>query len=61
MTPLGNLKSIRPDENLSTVLKMLVQNDINQVPVISDNNIIGMVARDNIIGFVNTMAELGGR
>ena len=61
MTPLGNLKSIRPDENLSTVLKMLVQNDINQVPVISDNNIIGMVARDNIIGFVNTMAELSGR
>ncbi len=61
MTPLGNLKSVRPDENLSAVLKMLVQNDINQVPVIADNNIIGMVARDNIIGFVNTMAELGGR
>lgn len=58
MTPLERLKYVKPDEDLSTVLQTMAQNDINQVPVVQDSNIIGMVARDNIIGFINVMGEL---
>jgi len=58
MTPLHDLKAIQPDENLNAVLQMLVQNDINQVPVIRDNNIVGMVSRDNIINFISVRSEL---
>ena len=59
MTPLDRIKSVKPNEDLSTVLQILAQNDINQVPVLQDNNIIGMVARDNIIAFINIRGELG--
>jgi Zn-dependent protease/predicted transcriptional regulator len=58
MTPLERLKYVKPDEDLSTVLQTMAQNDINQVPVVQDSSIIGMVARDNIIGFINVMGEL---
>jgi Zn-dependent protease/CBS domain-containing protein len=60
MTPLQSLKSVQPNEDLNTVLKTLVQNDINQVPVISNNDIVGMVSRDNIVNFISARSELGG-
>ena len=58
MTPLNSLKSVSPNEDLNTVLQMMAQDDINQVPVIYEGKIVGMVGRDNIINFVNTRAEL---
>jgi Zn-dependent protease/CBS domain-containing protein len=58
MTPLDSLKSVEPNENLNTVMQMMTQNDINQVPVIHEGKIVGMIGRDNIINFVNTRAEL---
>ncbi len=58
MTPLAKLKSVSPDADLNTVFQMLVDNDINQVPVIAGDNIVGMVARDNIINFINIRSEL---
>jgi Zn-dependent protease len=60
MTPLENLKSVKPDEDLNTVMKTLTQNDINQVPVIHDKNIVGMVARDSVLNFINLRAQLAG-
>ena len=58
MTPLGSLKSVGPDEDLNAVLKIIAQDDINQVPVIYQGKIVGVVGRDNIINFINTRAEL---
>jgi Zn-dependent protease/CBS domain-containing protein len=59
MTPLGGLKSVRPDEDLSTVLHILVENDINQIPVVQDNIIIGLIGRDNILAYIGARNELG--
>lgn len=59
MTPIHSLKSVSPDEDLSTVMQILSRDDINQVPVIQDDNVIGIVARDNIISFINVRGELG--
>ena len=60
MTPLDNLKWVRPNEDLSSVLQILTEDDVNQVPVAEDNgNIVGMVARDNLLSFINVHSELG--
>jgi Zn-dependent protease/predicted transcriptional regulator len=60
MTPLAKLKSVPPDEDLNSVLRILAQHDINQVPVVHEDQIVGMVSRDNLIAFINTKRELGG-
>jgi Zn-dependent protease/predicted transcriptional regulator len=58
MTPLDKLKSVSPKEDLNTVLQILAENDINQVPVVQDGTIIGMVARDSIINFIHVKSQL---
>jgi Zn-dependent protease/CBS domain-containing protein len=59
MTPFDKLKWVRPDEELSSVFRILTGNDINQVPVVQDNQIVGMVTRENLLNFVNIRSGLG--
>jgi Zn-dependent protease len=59
MTPFDKLKWVRPDEELSSVLRILTQDNINQVPVVQDNKIIGMVTRENLLNFVHVRSRLG--
>jgi CBS domain-containing protein len=59
MTPFANLKSVSPDEDLATVLKILTGQNINQLPVVKDGNIVGMIARDNLLSFISVRSELG--
>jgi Zn-dependent protease/predicted transcriptional regulator len=57
MTSLDSMKSVGPNEDLNTVMQLMAQHDINQLPVISEGKVVGMIGRDNIINFVNTRAE----
>jgi Zn-dependent protease/CBS domain-containing protein len=59
MTPLDKLKSVHPDEELSSVFRILTENDINQVPVVQDSQIVGMITRENLLNFVNIRSGLG--
>lgn len=59
MTPFDKLKWVRPDEELSSVLRILTEDNINQVPVVQDNTIVGMVSRENLLNFVNIRNRLG--
>jgi Zn-dependent protease len=59
MTPFDKLRWVRPDEELSSVLRILTEDNINQVPVVEDNKIIGMVSRENLLNFVNIRSRLG--
>lgn len=59
MTPFDKLKWVRPDEELSSILQILTQDNINQVPVVEDNRIVGMVSRENLLNFVNIRSGLG--
>jgi len=59
MTPFNTLKAVGPNEDLSVVLKILTEDDINQVPVVENQNIIGMIGRDNLLAFINIRSELG--
>jgi Zn-dependent protease/CBS domain-containing protein len=59
MTPFDKLKWVRPDEELSSVMRILAEDNINQVPVVQDNKIIGMVTRENLLNFVHVRSRLG--
>jgi len=59
MTPFDKLRWVRPDAELSSVLRILTEDNINQVPVVEDNKIIGMVSRENLLNFVNIRSRLG--
>jgi len=59
MTPFDKLKWVRPDEELSSVLRTLTEDNINQVPVVQDSEIVGMVSRENLLNFVNIRSKLG--
>jgi Zn-dependent protease/predicted transcriptional regulator len=59
MTPFENLKWVRPDTDLSNVLRILTEDDINQVPVVQDHNVVGMISRDNILSFIDIRSGLG--
>lgn len=58
MTPFANLKSVGPDEDLTTALRILTEQNVNQLPVVKDGNIIGMIARDNLLSFITVRSEL---
>jgi len=59
MTPLDSLKSVSLNEDLSTVLRIMAEEDVNQVPVVEGSNIVGMIARDNLLAFISVRGELG--
>ena len=59
MTPFDKLKSVPPTEDLSSVLRLMTESDINQVLVIDNGSIVGVIGRDNLLGFINIRAELG--
>ncbi len=58
MTTWENIRTVSPNESLVTVLKIMAEDDINQIPVVQDHNIMGMIGRDNLISFINVRGEL---
>jgi Zn-dependent protease/predicted transcriptional regulator len=52
MKPIDKLKQVTPDEDLSTVLNILTQENLNHVPVMVDGQVVGMVTRENLLNFV---------
>jgi Zn-dependent protease/predicted transcriptional regulator len=59
MTPFEKLKWVKPEEDLASVMQILTQDDINQVPVVQDSAIVGVVSRDNLLSFVHVRGALG--
>jgi Zn-dependent protease len=59
MTPIDKLRQARPDDDLSSIMYILMEKNVNQVPVLHDNNIVGMVWRDSLLTFVHLRSELG--
>jgi Zn-dependent protease/CBS domain-containing protein len=59
MTPFDKLKCVRPDDDLSSAMRLMNVEGITQVPVVEDGNIVGMVTRDRLLNFIDTRAKLG--
>jgi len=59
MMPFKKLKQIRPDEDLASVMSILTQEEINQLPVVEGDNIVGIISRENLLSFINIRDKLG--
>ena len=59
MIPRGELKTVRPDEDLNSVFERMVEEDVNQFPVMDDGRLAGMIARDNVLNFIRLRTEMG--
>ncbi|MBE0415357.1 MAG: site-2 protease family protein [Dehalococcoidia bacterium] len=58
MTPVENLKMVRPGDDAISVLERMDEENLNQVTVVREGRIIGMVLRDNLIRFTQRLREL---
>jgi Zn-dependent protease/CBS domain-containing protein len=58
MVPLDRLKTVRPDDALTTILERMGAEDVNQFPVLEGERFVGMVSRDTLLSFLRTRAEL---
>jgi Zn-dependent protease/predicted transcriptional regulator len=59
MTPATRLHTVRPSENLMSVLQAMSTHDVNQLPVVEGRNLVGMLDRGDVMRFVQVRRDLG--
>lgn len=59
MTPFEKMKKVRPDEDLASVMTLLTEEGINELPVVEGDSIVGMIRRENLLAFINIRDKLG--
>ncbi len=59
MTPLDKLKAAHPGQDALSILEQMNEDDVNQMPVVSEGRVIGLVIRDDLMSFLRTRSELG--
>ncbi len=57
MRPIETVRHVAPDDDLHKVVELMEKEDLNQVPVISDNGLEGMIRRENVLRFIKTRSE----
>jgi Zn-dependent protease/CBS domain-containing protein len=57
MVKLDRLKSVAPEDDLTVVMQIMAENNINQVPVMRDHTVVGMVSRENLVNFINAQRQ----
>ncbi len=58
MITRAELKTVRPDDQLTTILERMGDEEVGQFPVIDDGRLVGMVARDSLLNFIKLRAEV---
>jgi len=53
------LQTVSPDDDLNSVMKLIVSHDVNQVPVVQNGKIMGLLNRADIIRHLQVSQELG--
>jgi Zn-dependent protease/CBS domain-containing protein len=59
MLPAERIHWASPEEPALGVLQRMQSQDINQMPVVSDQHIVGMISRDTILRVLQTRLQLG--
>jgi Zn-dependent protease/predicted transcriptional regulator len=60
MRPLDEMRSISPEETLTSALELMSRDDLNQLPVISNGHLEGVLSRAHVLRYLQTRAELRG-
>ena len=58
MVSFDRLHAVSPDDDLRNVLRVMAEQDVNQVPVVEDGRLVGMIARSDILRLIQTRREL---
>jgi Zn-dependent protease/predicted transcriptional regulator len=58
MIPLTKLHAVKPATSLTEALETMGREDVNQLPVMSNNHLAGIVSRGHIVRLLQTRVEL---
>src|SRR5579864_3199936 len=58
MRPLDRLHTVSPATPIMEALETMGRDDVNQLPVVTDNRLEGVITRANVLQFLQTRAEL---
>lgn len=58
MRPLDELHTVSPDTPLTQALEQMGREDVNQLPVMSNNQLVGIISRGHVLRLLQTRAEL---
>ena len=59
MTLVDKVKVAHPNQDALSILQEMDENNINQMPVVSEGSVIGLITRDSLIKSIRTHSELG--
>jgi Zn-dependent protease/CBS domain-containing protein len=59
MIPTEKLHMVQPSQPLSDVLTTMINEDINQLPVIADGRVVGMLTREAVVRYIEMRRSLG--
>ncbi len=57
MVPVGQLRWVPPDAEVSDVLALMDEGDVGQVPVVRDGQIPRLIGRDHLLRVIRTHLE----
>lgn len=60
MIPMESLKRVQSSDSLSSALKMMDRDGVNQLPVMNDGQVVGVLTREGVITFLSLFQELSG-
>lgn len=58
MRTLDSTHTVNPDTPLTEALEVMAQQDLNQLPVVSDKGLAGLISRGHILQLIQTRAQL---
>ena len=58
MTPVPQVKTISPDDDLSKAIELLQSGGYNQLPVLSDGHLRGMFSRADLMNYIHLKQEI---
>jgi len=59
MTGREDLQTVKPDDDLAGAIRILAEQDINQLPVVEDGRLVGLLSRSNVMRYLQVREELG--
>ncbi len=59
MIPREKLHAVSPKQSLNEVLPLMVDRDVNQLPVVEDERLVGVLSREDIVRFLEIRRSLG--
>ena len=58
VVPFEQVRTVSPHTNIKDALGILMRDEVNELPVISNGDLVGVITRGNVVQFLKTRAEL---